>query len=116
MARSTPLATGIRSAPRRPRRGQGRARLLGTSQVHPTGAGKRNGRTRDGPRGRLFLVLGFTITDGKITDIDVVADPARLRQLDLAVLDGRRSAPRPHGVRRGPVAPAVSDRECPRRE
>jgi hypothetical protein len=68
------------------------------------------------PRGRLFLVLGFTITDGKITDIDVVADPARLRQLDLAVLDGRRSAPRPHGVRRGPVAPAVSDRECPRRE
>ncbi len=40
------------------------------------------------PRGQLFLVLGFTITDGKITEIDVVADPARLRQLDLAVLDG----------------------------
>ncbi|MCW2940952.1 MAG: hypothetical protein JWN00_3937 [Actinomycetia bacterium] len=38
-------------------------------------------------RGRLFLVLGFTITDGKITEIDVIADPARLRQLDLAVLD-----------------------------
>ncbi|HZB08484.1 MAG TPA: RNA polymerase sigma factor SigJ [Rubrobacter sp.] len=40
------------------------------------------------PRGQLFLILGFTITDGKITEIDVVADPARLRQLDLAVLDG----------------------------
>ena len=40
------------------------------------------------PRGQLFLVLGFTITDDKITEIDVVADPARLRQLDLAVLDG----------------------------
>jgi RNA polymerase sigma-70 factor (ECF subfamily) len=39
------------------------------------------------PRGRLFLVLGFTITDGKITEIDVIADPDRLRQLDLAVLD-----------------------------
>ncbi len=39
------------------------------------------------PRGRLFLVLGFTITAGKITDIDVIADPDRLRQLDLAVLD-----------------------------
>jgi RNA polymerase sigma factor (sigma-70 family) len=38
------------------------------------------------PRGRLFLVLGFTITDGKITEIDVIADPDRLRQLDLAVL------------------------------
>jgi RNA polymerase sigma factor (sigma-70 family) len=40
-----------------------------------------------GPRGWLFLVLGFTITDGKITEIDVIADPDRLRQLDLAVLD-----------------------------
>jgi len=39
------------------------------------------------PRGRLFLVLGFTITAGKITEIDVIADPDRLRQLDLAVLD-----------------------------
>ncbi|HEU4945711.1 MAG TPA: sigma-70 family RNA polymerase sigma factor [Kribbella sp.] len=39
------------------------------------------------PRGRLFLVLGFTITDGKITEIDVIADPDRLRHLDLAVLD-----------------------------
>lgn len=39
-------------------------------------------------RGRLFLVLNLTITGGKIAEIDVVADPARLRQLDLAVLDG----------------------------
>jgi RNA polymerase sigma-70 factor (ECF subfamily) len=39
------------------------------------------------PLGRLFLVLGFTFTDGKITEIDVIADPARLRDLDLAVLD-----------------------------
>jgi RNA polymerase sigma factor (sigma-70 family) len=38
-------------------------------------------------RGRLFLVLALTITGGKIVAIDVVADPARLRQLDLAVLD-----------------------------
>jgi len=39
------------------------------------------------PRGRLFLALVFTIARGKIVEIDVVADPARLRQLDLAVLD-----------------------------
>ena len=32
-------------------------------------------------------VMGFTVTDGKIVEIDVVADPDRLRQLDLAVLD-----------------------------
>ena len=39
------------------------------------------------PRGRLLIVLGFTISGGKIVEIDAIADPARLRQLDLAVLD-----------------------------
>jgi len=39
------------------------------------------------PRGRLFLVLGFTITEGRISEIDVIADADRLRRLDLAVLD-----------------------------
>ena len=32
------------------------------------------------------MVLDFTITDGKIVAIDAIADPERLRQLDLAVL------------------------------
>jgi len=40
------------------------------------------------PRGRLFIVLGFTFTAGKISAIDVIADPDRLRQLDLAALPG----------------------------
>jgi hypothetical protein len=39
-----------------------------------------------GPNGRLFRVLGITVADGKIVAIDVVADPARLRDLDLAIL------------------------------
>jgi len=39
-------------------------------------------------RGRLILVLAFTIGGGKISRIDVIADPARLEELDLAVLDG----------------------------
>jgi RNA polymerase sigma factor (sigma-70 family) len=41
------------------------------------------------PGGRPFAVLGFTVRQGKIVEIDVLADPARLRQLDLAVLDER---------------------------
>jgi RNA polymerase sigma factor (sigma-70 family) len=40
------------------------------------------------PRGRLFGVIGLTIARGRITEIDLIADAARLRQLDLAVLDG----------------------------
>src|SRR5918993_1210375 len=51
------------------------------------------------PRGRPFAVMGFTVRRGKIVEIDVLADPARLRQLDLAILDDLRSAPRPHGLR-----------------
>ncbi len=39
------------------------------------------------PRGRLLAVLGFTITRGKIVEIDILANPASLRQLDLALLD-----------------------------
>ncbi len=39
------------------------------------------------PRGRLLRALSFTITLGKIARIEVVADPARLRELDLALLN-----------------------------
>jgi RNA polymerase sigma-70 factor (ECF subfamily) len=39
------------------------------------------------PGGRPVSVLGFTVRRGKIVEIDILADPARLRQLDLAVLD-----------------------------
>jgi RNA polymerase sigma-70 factor, ECF subfamily len=41
------------------------------------------------PRGRLLLVLDFTIADGKIVGIDAVADPERLRAIDLSALDER---------------------------
>lgn len=38
------------------------------------------------PDGRPLAVMGFTVRGGKIVDIDILADPARLHQLDLAVL------------------------------
>src|SRR5439155_19146553 len=38
------------------------------------------------PGGRPRVVFGFTITDGRIIEIDLVADPERLRQLELAIL------------------------------
>ncbi|KIL42494.1 RNA polymerase sigma 70 [Gordoniibacillus kamchatkensis] len=37
------------------------------------------------PRGKLLYVLEFTIRQGKIAEIDLISDPARLRQLDLKV-------------------------------
>jgi RNA polymerase sigma-70 factor, ECF subfamily len=31
--------------------------------------------------------MGFTVRSGKIVEIDILADPARLRQLDLTALE-----------------------------
>ncbi|MFJ6185021.1 sigma-70 family RNA polymerase sigma factor [Streptomyces sp. NPDC092295] len=39
------------------------------------------------PRGRLLLALTFTIEGERITGYEVIAAPARLRRLELAVLD-----------------------------
>jgi RNA polymerase sigma-70 factor (ECF subfamily) len=38
------------------------------------------------PGGRLSRVLSITIADGRIAHIDIIAGPARLRTLNLAVL------------------------------
>ena len=38
------------------------------------------------PRGRLLMVIRFTIANGKIVEIEAVANPDRLRHLDLAIL------------------------------
>jgi RNA polymerase sigma-70 factor, ECF subfamily len=40
--------------------------------------------------GQPFSVLGFTVTAGRITAIDVLADPDRVRQLDLSGLDDQQ--------------------------
>ncbi len=37
------------------------------------------------PRGRLFSVMAFTVTNGKITQIDALIDPERLARLDLTI-------------------------------
>jgi RNA polymerase sigma factor (sigma-70 family) len=39
------------------------------------------------PHGRPFSVMGFTVAGGRIVAIDSLADPERLRELDLTVLD-----------------------------
>jgi RNA polymerase sigma-70 factor (ECF subfamily) len=38
------------------------------------------------PRGKLVRALRFTIADGKITEIEVIGDPARLSELDVSIL------------------------------
>ena len=38
------------------------------------------------PRGKLSRALTFTFTNAKVTRVEVIGDPARLRELDIAVL------------------------------
>jgi len=45
------------------------------------------------PDGKLFSVLSFTITDGKIIQVEVITNPARLQERELAVLKDRPPAP-----------------------
>jgi hypothetical protein len=37
--------------------------------------------------GRPFAIAGFTIRDRRMVEMDVIADPEGLRQMDLTILD-----------------------------
>jgi RNA polymerase sigma factor (sigma-70 family) len=39
------------------------------------------------PDGRVFSVIGFTFAGGKIVEMDILADPERLRRLDLSAVE-----------------------------
>jgi ketosteroid isomerase-like protein len=39
------------------------------------------------PRGQVFSVVGLTVVAGKIVEIDILSDPARLRRLDVSLRD-----------------------------
>jgi RNA polymerase sigma-70 factor (ECF subfamily) len=40
------------------------------------------------PDGNLFSVIGFTIADGRVVEMDILADPDRLSRLDLSAVEG----------------------------
>ena len=39
------------------------------------------------PRGRLLLAIAITVAGDRVTGYELIADPAQLRQVGLAVLD-----------------------------
>jgi len=49
------------------------------------------------PGGRPYSIMGFTVTEGKIVEIEVLADPARIRRLDLGCRGGGVLAAQPAG-------------------
>jgi RNA polymerase sigma factor (sigma-70 family) len=75
------ISREVRGAPAVARQFSGRAQGFRTALVNGAVA------LIVAPRGHLFLVLTLTIRNDKIIEVEAVADPARLRQLHLAVLD-----------------------------
>jgi RNA polymerase sigma factor (sigma-70 family) len=65
--------------------GQALIAALPTAQLHPALVNGAAGVVVT-VRGRPFAVLGFTVTDGKIVEIDAIADPDRVRRIAAAVL------------------------------
>ncbi len=63
--------------------------------------------------GQPFSVAGVTVRGGKIVEIDILADPDRLRRLDLAVLDDETCAS-PHGwaTSQRPPEPSANERQA----
>ncbi|MFI0481298.1 sigma-70 family RNA polymerase sigma factor [Actinomadura sp. 9N215] len=76
-----PVARGAGAVAREMQRFGGRARYAGPALV--------DGRAGAvvAPHGRLLLAIAITVRDGRVAEYDLIADPARLRSLDLAVLD-----------------------------
>ena len=40
------------------------------------------------PDGQLFAVIGFTIANGRIAEMNILADPDRLNRIDLSAIEG----------------------------
>ena len=80
---------GAQTAARRFSRGAQAAALRPSARTQGAQAALVNGSVGIvvARRGRLLFVFNFTIRDDKIVEIEAVADPARLRQLHIAVLD-----------------------------
>jgi len=73
--------------PRRGRGGRRGAGRLGALQVRTDRPGQRGSRPDHGAARQLLVALAFTFSGDKISQIDVIADPDRLAQLDLGLLD-----------------------------
>jgi hypothetical protein len=58
---------------------------LPTAELHPALVNGAAGMVVT-VRGRPFAVMGFTVVDGMIVEIDAIADPQRVRRIAAAVL------------------------------
>ncbi len=64
---------------------QARAGALPHAELHPALVNGAAGVVVT-VRGRPFSVMGFTVVDGKIVEIDAIADPERVRRIAATVL------------------------------
>ena len=77
---------GVADPTRRSSRGVGCGHVQPAWARHSAGAGQRRPGNRHVLRRRPVAVLGFTVAHGRIVEMNILRDPARLRQLDLTVV------------------------------
>jgi RNA polymerase sigma-70 factor (ECF subfamily) len=65
--------------------GQALTAALPTAELHPALVNGAAGVVVT-VRGRPFAVMGFTVADGRIVEIDAIADPERVGRIAAAVL------------------------------
>jgi DNA-directed RNA polymerase specialized sigma24 family protein/ketosteroid isomerase-like protein len=66
--------------------------VIPTAQLHPAVVNGTAGVVIT-VRGRPFAVMAFTVTDGKIVEIDAIADPDRVRRVAATVLPDETDLP-----------------------
>jgi hypothetical protein len=64
----------------------GFSRFARSGWVHPAQVNGAAGAVV-APEGRVSAVIGFTVRQGRIVEIDMLADSARLRRFDLTVVN-----------------------------
>jgi len=83
-------SAAMRGHPAREVRGAAAVAKLYAGRAHGAGSGLIDGAVGIvvAPLGRLAMVIQVTFSAGRITKLDVVADPAKLSAMDIVALEG----------------------------
>src|SRR5262249_11126848 len=83
-------SASMRGCPARAGHGAGSVAKLYAGRAHGAGSALIDGAVGIvvAPLGRLMMVTHVTVSSGRISKLDVVADPAKLSDMDIVALEG----------------------------
>ncbi|HME91294.1 MAG TPA: hypothetical protein VKE49_07710 [Myxococcaceae bacterium] len=83
-------SAAMRGGPAREVHGAAAVAKLYSGRAHGAGSALIDGAVGIvvAPLGRLMMVIRVTVSSGRISKLDVVADPAKLSDMDIVALEG----------------------------